>query len=197
MRTLIVLALVACSTPPKAPPPSNHDTTGAASRDDRAKARLHELADALAHDRPIGGLVDPKDGAWLWSQPGAMVSPSVHVAPGDPRKPSEMMPGPWAADAAKSIEHGLGVLDTDADPSKPDYYVDCGADTMPPAKRANLITHGIELVKEQPALLDSPDAKGTATLGFHFVYSDTAVYLSEQGDQLYVAHVLGWTPCAA
>jgi hypothetical protein len=102
----------------------------------------------------------------------------------------------WAAGVAKEIDHGLTVLDLDPDPDQPKYWVDCGAEGMPPPARAFLQTRGVDLSHEG-GKADTPVATATTPLGFHFVYGSAAVYLSERDGQLAIAHVLGWTPCEA
>jgi hypothetical protein len=205
---VLVLAIAACAAPAAPTGPSNRpagDPAGA-DRDARALALLHALAAALAADRPLGELVDARDGAWIWNQPGAIVSPSLHVAPGDRRRPSEIIAAAdwpagakrgWAAGAAAALEHGLAVVDVDGEPGKADYYVDCADPQLPPARRALLRTRAIDLGREQAGLADSPAAGLTAPLGFSFRTGTTMVYLSERGGALAIAHLLVWFPCDA
>jgi hypothetical protein len=199
----IFVAAAACGAPRAPAPPSNHDTR-AATRTERATALLRELADDLAHDRPIGAIVDPVDGAWLWSQPGAGVAPMIHVKPGDPRPPSEILraeshPGmgaSWTDGAAKAIARGVELIDLDGDKNQPIYWVDCGSDDMKPPPRALLETRDID-ISHASGVEGTPVEGATTPIGFHFVYDDTGVYLSERGDRLAIAHVLVWTPCEA
>src|SRR5262245_57178953 len=204
---VIAAAAAACSAPPGAPAPPSNRPAGAPDRTERALDLLRQLAAALRADRPIAPLVDAKDGAWLWDQPGAAVTPSIHVAAADGRRPSEILAASgwndamregWAPAVAGEIERGLGLLDVDGDPRSPVYFVDCGSPDMPPARRALLLTRGIDLARDYAATLaDAPEVDTTTPLGFAFRSSSIAVYLSERGGALAVAHIQWWTPCEA
>ncbi len=210
MHFFLALALAlgsSCGAPHAAPPPpSNRSTTPAGLRNQRAIALLRALSSALRHDQPLAPLIDPHDGTWIWQQPGAVVSPSVHLAPGDARRPSEIIAASgwtdgakegWATGLAEAIDLGLAVVDVDGDPALAIYYTDCGDDKMPPPSRALLITKGVDLRRTEPGADDAQLAGLTAPLGFHFRFGTASVYLSERDGVLAVAHLLQWAPCDA
>ncbi len=210
MRFALVLTVVAaCSSSAKpAPTPTPIGNRGGpASRQELAIAKLHELAAAIRADGPVATLGDPKDGIWLWDQPGVAPAPKVHAAAGDARPLSKLLADGglegvraqgWTRGLADAIEHGLAALDVDGDPTAPAHNVDCGAEGgMKLASRAVLRTHDVDVVRDYKTMEYEELGKLTAPLGFRFDFNQVQIYLSERDGAIYVAHLIVSTPCEA
>src|SRR5689334_16028372 len=74
------ILIVACGAPARPGDVPQNEAPPVAEEDPIAVARA--LATALRTDGGIGGLVDPEEGAWIWTQPGAYSAPTWHVAAG-------------------------------------------------------------------------------------------------------------------
>jgi hypothetical protein len=187
-----------------ATPPANHPTGGPA-RTDQAIALLHQLAAAVKGDATLATIGDPADGVWLWTQPGVAPKPTAHAAAGDAHKVSEVLAAAgieggraqaWVGEVPDLIEHGLTVMDVDADSRAPAYNVDCAAGGTTPPARALMTTKGVALQKEHPDLDDGgPVAQMKTPVTLRFSYGAVEVYFSERDGVLYVADVIVSTPC--
>ena len=204
---LALIVVAACGSSGSKQPAPIGNRSGSATRQELAVAKLHELAAAIEADGPVATLGDPKDGIWLWDQPGVAPAPHVHAAAGDGRPLSKLLADGgldgaradgWRHELGETIERGLAATDVDGDPAAPAHNVDCGAESgMKPATRAVLRTHDVDVVKDY-ATLEYEDLKSlTAPLGFRFDFNQVQIYLSERDGAIYVAHLIVSTPCEA
>src|SRR5262245_21798173 len=127
MRTAVIacvlsLGLLACGHPAGKPPVEGRPTPEASDADRDPIAVLHALAKA-AHDddsAALDHLIHPTLGLWLWSQPGASVSPFLQLHASDPAKPTARLAGSGLNDywmenywpsVAGGLDAGLAALD--------------------------------------------------------------------------------------
>lgn len=187
--------------PSPAAPPHGQAPATEADRVAAATELLARVAAALRADRGLPALVDPVAGAWLWTMPGAVPTPSAHITAATAGSIAGLVPEGWTSELAAAIERGLAILDVDPpDPFARPYLHDCAVDDVAAgaAARAVLRTHG-ELATELRGYLADPGnpdvLAARATLAFR--WDTAAVYLGERDGALAVVHLLLWYPCDA
>lgn len=212
-RLAVALALVACGGSPRpAPPIESRGGEAGATLSDPVEV-LRALADAAKTDDgpALDALVHPTHGMWLWDQPGAAVSPSLHVTAGSAGAPTQWLAASgmndyWKeqywAHVAGGLARGLERLDREPADRFAPIYGDCGADdaTGGADLRAWLVAKDsfesyvqllvdTELEKQMAPALVQPMT--------HYRSWGLDVWLLQAEGRLWVAHVMVWTPCDA
>jgi hypothetical protein len=173
---------------------------------------LRALAAAAKDDdgAALAALVHPTHGAWLWDHPGATVSPSVHLEPGDATPPSRRlapsgMNDYWKerywAHVTAGLGRGLDRLDREPAERFAPIYGDCDEDdaTGGSDPRAWLVMKDDFDAMYQPLFEDAvyPFAPAISGQLVHFRSWGLDVWLAHADGRLWVAHVMVWTPCDA
>jgi hypothetical protein len=203
-------AVAACGGPTQRPPIEGRGGTAGEAPTDQPEETLRRLAAAARADdgAALDALLHPEHGAWLWTQPGAYIAPTLFIQAGEGTPPSARI-GPddmndyWREsywrEVAAGIEGGLARLDLEPpDPSSP-IYGDCGAEDGGGATRAwltgadTLGEHHEDVLAEAGVTLDPLMMRRLD----HFHGWGLDVWLARDGGRLWVAHVMVWTPCDA
>jgi hypothetical protein len=215
MRRLLfscALALAACGGAPAKPPIGSR-----AGGDDYTPPMtlpvnvLRALASAARADDgdALDALVHPEHGMWLWDQPGAAVSPTLHMNVGGggtltQRVAATGMNEYWKEHYWSVVAAGLDALDrTDTDPDDPHapIYGDCGDEVPASDLRSWLLVKDDFWATYGPILVDTPFETAIAPAlrqsMTHFRSWGLDVWMVEDGGRLWVAHVMVWTPCDA
>lgn len=211
LGVLGILALAACAGGATKPAPAIESRGGepAPALTDpvvvlRALARAARDDDGAALD----ALVHPVHGMWLWDQPGATVSPSVHVKAGAGEPPTARlrasgMNAYWQESywrhVAGGIDGALERLDRDPADRFAPIYGSCDTDETPPDLRAWLVAADSFRRHYAPILADAAPGVAPALMNdmAHYRSWGLDVWILEDDGRLWVAHVMVWTPCDA
>ena len=173
-------------------------------------AVLRALAQAARDDdgAALDALVHPVHGMWLWDQPGATVSPALHVTAGTGAPPTERLRASrmieyWQESYWRHVAGGIdGPIDRlDRDPAErfAPSYGSCDTDETPPDLRSWLVAKDGFREHYEPILADGDHGIAPALMAdmAHYRSWGLDVWLLEDRGRLWVAHVMVWTPCDA
>lgn len=213
MRRLLLactLALGACGGSTTKPPIESRGGEPAPAMTDPVVV-LRALATAAKNDDGAGldALVHPTHGMWLWDQPGATVSPTLHVTAGSGEAPTTRVAASgmneyWKESYWSAVAAGLDALDRmDREPADrfAPVYGDCGEENPAHDLRAWLVTNDDFETMYGPILVDTvyetEIARALRQPMTHYRVWGLDVWLFEADARLWVAHVMVWTPCDA
>lgn len=209
LHALVVVAVGCGGATKRAPIESRGGDGAAAHAMTDPVVVLRALAAAAENDdgAALDALVHPTYGMWLWDQPGAYVSPTLHVIAGGGEAPTTRLAASdmndyWKENFWSSVAGGLDALDRmDRDPADryAPIYGDCGEEDQPHDLRAWLASRDSFHEHYDPILQDTNHAIAPALMadGAHYRVWGLDVWLVEDHGRLWVAHVMVWTPCDA
>jgi hypothetical protein len=212
MRWLIAgLVVAACGKGPAGPGPvegRGGEPGGPAvdANDDVTVLRALERAAKNDDGAALDALIHPTLGLWVWDQPGAYVTPSVHLTAGAAVPPSKR----WKPDDMNQywreelwnhvhgpLSRGLAALDRDPADRHAAVYGTCD-DMEAGASRAWIATEALpayylDIVADAKVELTPLQTTGMV----HYHQWGLDVWLMRDQGRLWVAHVMVWTPCDA